>query len=632
MEIQSPNAIERKWWESKPKDAHGSVFSLCTFLRKHQKERRRMNRLHMRIVSNDDPAGRGYYGTAMDVAKTRLEGGTEKSRYMLCLSIVDTAESIIASAKPTLQYLTTAGDWELQRKAKKRTQALAGQMRNLKIEELGPRAFRDAAINDIGGLIGYLHPETRKPCLQRFLPNEMFCDHNEAIHGDPRNLYRAFPANRERMKELYPKFAEKLDKAEGVSVDDRDDWYLTRESAADSVLVMEAWHLGPTGKKGRHVICVSNATLIDEPYKHQEFPVVVLRYEDSPLGWYGQSLVSRTKEAQRRVNKIIRRYERCQDLLSKSMVAVPRSSGLTPEQITNAPGDVVMCEINEPKLLVWNGTPPDLRQEIPAIREETLQNEGLSEQQVNGEMMSGVKSAVGIRAADDVQNRRHVQKQRRYERFHLEVAELLGRLNDDASEIDPSYTVTSQVRRGRKDYIHETPWKDVQIESEDARISVFPTSSLSTTPKGRRDDVMGLLQANLIDQQAAIELLDLPDLDTETANQLAEIDWARWKVERVIDDEDDGFIDPILGVPGLQLCLDTARKQYIQLSYNEAPEEVLDRLRDFMQDLKTEIDRLSAAAPQPTQATPDQQQMAGAQPSAPQPGAPQAPMPMPASA
>src|SRR5690606_27468877 len=223
--------------------------------------------------------------------------------------------------------------------------------RALKVEDLGPRIFRDAAICDVGGVFGYLHPETKRVCLDRVLPNEVLVDHNEAIHGKPRNLYRVYPVNKERLKELYPDFAEKIDASEGVSIEDRDDFYLTRESAADSVLVAESWHLGSArrgAKPGRHVLCVSKATLVDEPYKHQEFPFAFLRYADYPIGWYGQSLVARTKESQRRINKLIKKYEASQDYNSKCVTVVPRSSGLTPEQITNLPGQVVFSESGEP--------------------------------------------------------------------------------------------------------------------------------------------------------------------------------------------------------------------------------------------------------------------------------------------
>lgn len=584
------------------------MVSLANFLRKHQKDRRRANVLHQRIVSNDDPAGRGADYSRMQAAKMKLTGGAERTRYMLCLSIVDTAASIVSSAKPTLQYLTQAGDWHLQRKAKQRTLALTGQMRQLEVEELGPRIFRDGAVCDVGSVYGYVHPETGRVCLERVLPNEVLVDHNEAVHGSPRNRYRVRPANKERLKELYPSKKRLIEAAPCIGQEDRDDFFLTRESAAESVLVVEAWHLGRTKdgeyvkNSGRHVMCVQGATLVDEDYEHpNDFPFADFMYADMPVGWYGQSLVSRTKEGQRRINQLIKRYERCQDLASGCVVELPRASGLSPEQISNLPGQTVVTDAPGLKLHVWTGTPPDLRQEIPAIREEILQNEGLSEQQVQGEKMAGVNSAVGLRAADDIQARRHVHPQRRYERWHIDVAKLIARCNDDAAKLDPKYTVTSQIKLGRRDYIHSIPWTDVQVDENDVRLQVFPTSSLSTTPKGRRDDVMGLLQAGMITLQSAVELLDLPDLDTETANQLAETDCARWMVEEVMDGE-DVLIDPILGESGLQLTLDTARKAYLQCMYCKAPDGVMDRLRDFMTDLTAEITKLKpppAPAPMP---------------------------------
>lgn len=612
VEVVTPNSSEKLWWRRPKGDAHGAVSTLASFLRKHQSERRRANLLHQRIVSNDDPAGRGTEYSRMQLAKRALSGaGTTRSRYMLCLSIVDTAASIISSAKPTLQELTQDGDWDLQRKAKRRTLALSGQMRKLGVETLGPRVFRDAATNDVASVYAYAVEEKQRDGSKRWvvkaervMANEILIDHNEALHGDPRNRYRVYPAPKTRLQELYPSKKALIEAAPGIGSDERDDFYLTNEATVDSVLVYAAWHLGANGEPGRFVLCTQNATLEDSDYDHQDFPFADLKYADMPVGWYGQSLVSRTKEAQLRINQLLRKYDQSLDLNSKCVTVIPRTSGIAPEQINNLPGTVVMSEGGEPRMLTWSGQLIDLRTEIPAIREETLNNEGLSEQQVQGEKMAGVNSAVGLRAADDIQSRRHVHPQRRYEQWHLDFARLLSRCNDDAAKADPEYTVTSQLKRGRRDYIHSIKWLDVQVEDADTRLQIFPTSTLSTTPKGRRDDVMGLLQAGMITQMAAMELLDLPDIDTETANQLAEIDYARWQVEEVMDGK-AYVIDPILGLKGMQLAIDTARKAYLQCCFSKAPDDVLDNLRDYMEALDRKIAALQPPAPAQTAPTPD---------------------------
>ena len=598
--MEPPNKTQQTWWSAPRRGGAVAerVSALCSFLLKEQRDRRRANVLHMRIVATDDLTGRGHETSAMTRAKAAYMGVGERSRYFLCAGLVNTASSVITAGKPTLQYLTQAGDWDLQRKARLRTLALSGQMRNLMMESLGPRIFKDAAVCDVGGVYGYVHPDTGKVALERVLPNELLVDHNESVNAEPRNLYWVRPVNRERLKELYPERAKELDACMTVGIEDRDAFLLSRQSATETILVYNAWHLGTSKKPGRFVMCAGKTVLVDEEYKHQEFPIVVYRYDDSIVGWYGQSLVARTKDAQRRINLLLRKVERSQDLNSKCITVVPKGSGLSREQINNLPGTVLEVEDARPELLTWNGTPPDLRTEIPAIREETLANEGLSEQQVQGERMPGVNSGVGLRAADDIQARRHVDPQRRWERFHVEVARLIARCNDDATELDKDYTVTAQVKRGRRDYIHTIKWADVQVDESDARIQVFPTSGLSTTPKGRRDDVMGLLQAGLIDQQSALELLDLPDLDTETRDRLAEVDYSRWLVERVMDDE-DYYVDPIIGVEGLKLCLGTAHKAYVQCVYSEAPETVLDRLRTFLEELQSEITRLEQPVAQP---------------------------------
>lgn len=617
MDANAPNSADKTWWTRPRNDAHGAVSSLALFLRKCQADRRKNNLLHQRIISNDDPAGRGTEYTRMQSAQRALSGASStRSRYMLCLSVVDTAASIISSAKPTLQELTQGGDWDLQRKAKRRTLALSGQMRKLGVETIGPRVFRDCATNDVGSVYAYVSEEkdldgTVKQVVkvERVLANETLIDHNEALHGEPRTRYRVYPAPKTRLQELFPKKKTLIEAAPCLGLDDRDDFYLTTESAVECVMVFAAWRLGANGKPGRYVLCTQNATLEDTEYEHQEFPFADLKYADMPIGWYGQSLVARTKEAQLRVNQLLRKYDRSLDLHSKCITVIPRSSGISADQMNNLPGTVVMSDGGEPRLLTWSGSLPDLRSEIPAIRQETLANEGLSEQQVQGERVTGVTSAVGLRAADDIQSRRHVHPQRRYEQWHLDLARLLARCNDEAAKIDPEYTVSSQNKRGRRDYIREIKWTDVQVDSADSRLQIFPTSSLSTTPKGRRDDVMGLLQSGMITQMAAMELLDLPDIDTDTANQLAEVDYARWQVERVMDGE-PYLVDPILGLQGMQLAVDTARKAYLQCAYSEAPEDVLDRLRDYMEELTLKIESLTPPPP-PEAMAPPPVEMAG---------------------
>lgn len=600
MQDTSPSDICRSWWTQPQKQAHGDVFSLVQFIRKAQKGRRAANVLHMRIVTGDDPAGRGPNASYFQ-ARGPSQGG-ERSRYFLCTSLVDTAQSLIASAKPTTAILTQGGDWDMQQRARKASRGVEGQLRQLGIEQLGPQWFRDAATNDIGALYGYLDDETGKPVVERVLPNAVLVDHNEALNSAPRCMYLVRFVDRARLQELFPKKRKLLTGACGPNNEDRVDYFLSRDTAADLVIVVDAWRLGSEKIPGRHIMCTDNATLADDEYCYDDFPIIPLRYEERPLGWYGQSLVERTKESQRRVNQLIRKYERCQDLVSRPIVGIPRSSGLTPEQISNLPGECFPINGEAPFYAMWSGTPPDLRAEIPAIREETLNNEGLSPQQVQGEKIAGVNSAVGLQAADDIQSRRHIIKQRRYEDAHVALTRLLFRLNDEAAERDPEYTITASAKRGRTDYIARIKWTDVQLDLDDVRIQAYPTSSLPSTPKGRIDSVVGLMQAGLLSQQQALEMMNMPDLDSEMRELLADVDYARHLVDEVIEGENEVYPDPAVGVPTLALCLETARKAYMQASIAEAPEPVMQDLRDWMTALANKITELQpppAPAPMP---------------------------------
>jgi hypothetical protein len=606
--------IARSWWKSKKGRAHEDVVGLVKYLRQHS--RREYDIFHMRLYGNYDAAGQGWQKT---VGTSLHRDASGRMRYNMVASIIDTAASLVASAKPMPMYLTSEGDFGLQRKARLRTRVIEGQFYDLGAYNLGPKVFYDGAVLGTGAVFGCVHPVTGKPHLERVMPLELSVDHTDAIAGKPRGIQRSRLMSREVLIALFPKLADKLATAGGPSGNDYEDWFLNRDSTADQVVVYEAWHLDSGGRSsdGRHIMCTDTCTIFDDSWDEDDFPFAFYRWKDRLAGFWGMGLAEAASDAQWRANQLIKRTDRLQDLGSNGFVFLEGSSEVTPQQIGNLPMQAIRYVGTPPTFYSHSATPPDLQQQLADIREQTLSEAGLSGQAISGEKPAGVTSGVGLRATDDIQSRRHIQNQRQYEGFYMSLAQLLERLNDQVAERDPSYEIQSVERRGRAEFLKSTKWKDLNIGGKDkSRIRMFPTSALPSTPQGKWSAVQEWIQAGFVSRPFAMQLLDFPDLDAATRIELADLDYAMWQVETMLDG------DTVMPEPyqDLKLAGDIVRKSLLQAEIMGAGDDVLDLMRDFLDELK----RMTApAAPEVDQTSPLSVIGNGAVPTSPQPGSAQ---------
>lgn len=587
--------IAKTWWKADKSKVYADVCPLVTHLRKTG--RRDRDVYHMRLYGNYDVAGQGV---KIHAGWSLLEGRT---RYNLTASMVGTAASLVAASKPMPMYLTTDGDFSLQRKARQRTRVIEGQFWDTGVYDLDPKIFIDGAVVGTGALYGCIHPRTGKPYLERVLPLELVVDHTEAISGHPRSIYRVRLVAREVMEALYPKQASKIATAGGPSSDDYSDWFLNRDTTCDQVLVYEAWHLDSSGDAGdgRHVLCVDTVDLVDEEYSWDRFPFAFFRWEDRIAGFWGCGIAEQCADAQWRINKLIQRVERLQDLGSNAWVFArgPEGLQLKPSQMTNLPMQVVPIQ-GDVQVITHSATPPDLQEQIQLIRQEKMEELGISQNVVAGEKPQGVTSAVGQRAADDIRSRRHVQHTKRWEAFHMEAAKLLEWLNDQVAEKDPSFTVRAVERRGRAEFLRETKWKEVDLGGENkSRMRVFPVSALPSTPQGKWSAVQEWIEAGFVSRPFAMQLMDFPDLDAVQRIELADLDYVQWQVERMLDGE-DVYPEPY---QDLSLATDIVRKSLLQADMMGAEDNVLQRLRDYIEECKAMLTEAQGAAQTPPNLT-----------------------------
>lgn len=637
-----------RWYMSPRYEAHDEVRARLEFIRRQQDEQRQEMRHFLALYSAGNVSGVGA-GLDADSIRERLReylySGTYRTRFNMSAAVCDTAHSMVAQTPAVPQYLTTGGDFSLMRKAEKRSQVLQSQMNNL-FGDLGPRIFLDACKVGSGFVTGYLD-ENELPVLERVHALELFVEHADGINGKPRSIHRVRLRSREVLKSEYPKFAIEIERAPSPSSDAMSSFFLdsmTGSSSSDMVEVIESHHLRSTPKKkrddedqdhdGRHTVCLATVTLLDESWGADEFPYVKLDYRERDFGYFGSGLIEASREAQLRVNDLIARVARGQDIASTLIVANPNGEKtVSHEQFTNELGLILNYDPvhGPPQLMKWDGTLSDLQQQIDLEFERVLAVEGLSEQQVNGEGAGkGLTSGVAVRAADDVQSRRLVSPTKRYQSFCIGVAKLLERLNDEAAELgaanDNAYEVRGKMSQGRKTFLITSKWADLHIPEGHADIVMAPMSALPTTPQGKWAAVQEWIGSGFVSRQYAMSLLQFPDLDSYADIELAHLDMVQWQIEQILDGKS------VLPNPrqDLAMAMDLMTKSLLKAIMMKAGDEIVDSFESFLVRCGT---LLKAAQPKPVQVPMGAPMMGPQGPVPPGPGAgphgPRGPMQMP---
>jgi hypothetical protein len=575
----------REWWWRAQRDVHGPLSAMVSYLEETNRGLREDARFAIDLCSNFNPAGNG-----MDSRGAQRQAGG-KMRCNLVQSAVDTGSSLILQQRTVPMAVTNDGDYDLHRRTERWTRAIQGQYYSLNVFDLAADIGVDALQTGTGFAIGYVDRDIGDkpiPVLERVLPNEILVDSVDGQYRTPRSIYRQKLISREVLKALYPKIAAQINVAGGPSPRNYIDMFIRQDNRADFVRVFEAWHLPskPGAGDGKHAICTDNCDLRVEAYTPDVFPLVAYRYAQRRVGYFGQGLVERVTPAQIRLSELQQSKRDMQRLCSNPYMMVEENSGVSFDDMSNMPGQMVKYQRTMPQLVVFEGTPGDLSNEESQIKAEVWEQEGFSSSLQQGEVNKSLSSGRAVRAADSVASRRHVMPIRLFEQLYMDFAVLIASLNDQCAAIDPSYTVCGRYRSGKKTWIKEDLWTDIALPKKGVHVNVFPISALPTTPEGMWSALEELTQAGMIGKSAALDLMQLPDIASWDTLENANYDLTRWQIDRMLD----GFQELPIPQQIVQNPSESAQlvTQAMLVAYRmQAPMGVMQLFEDYLVHLKS---------------------------------------------
>ena len=202
------SSVLPQWWTLDTADRRAAaMLTTAAYLKESQAYRYRQAAIYARLYGNQSL----YSFAGTNIAKMDNDHGLPQDRptFNLVQSVTDTLVSRLSQSRPQPVFLTDNADYKQRNLAKKLNNFIAGEFYQTKAYEKGTIVLRDALVEGTGVIHVYETPDNRVG-LERVLLTELLIDPNEAMYGEPRQLYRLKLIDRDVLVANFPKFKEKI--------------------------------------------------------------------------------------------------------------------------------------------------------------------------------------------------------------------------------------------------------------------------------------------------------------------------------------------------------------------------------------------------------------------------------------
>ena len=554
-----------RWWSSDDDERAGHTlmrYALELAESQSTKFREEQYRRQARMYGNAELLGLKPWEYQRRLSETRV------TRNVIA-SCCDTAVAQVAANRPAAQFLTNGADWKERRKAEKLNKFAKGLLGDSAtgFYRKAPDGFRDATVFGTG-LIKFFTEHDSINC-ERVFPWDLLVEDADGMYGSPRTITQRAYVAKDVLVAMFPKHEAMITRAQTISDGIAD--------TSDLVAVFESWHLpsAPSRDDGRHAIAIEPGALLVAPWTREKFPFAVIRWEPPIAGFWGRGIAERLQGIQVEINRLLQKVQESFHLGAGMKIALPRSARTPKAHLNNDIGAILEYDGNTPPTILTAPTVhPEVLQHIERLESKAFDEIGISQLSARSEKPAGLNSGIALENYNDIKSDRFVMVGRRWEDFHLDAVRI-GL--DEAREIR-GYSVDVPDRKSKV----EVRWADVNMKRDAYVLQCFPTSLLPQTPAGRIQKVADLQELGVLQPDQLMELLDVPDLeeaiDLATSTRRA----VRLRIAAMLDESDYRSPEPYLD---LRVALDLTRRVYLEEESNGAPEEALDLLRQYANEI-----------------------------------------------
>ncbi|HEU5479954.1 MAG TPA: hypothetical protein VFU90_08990, partial [Candidatus Tumulicola sp.] len=355
-------------------------------------------------------------------------------------------------------------------------------------------------------------------------------------------------------------------------------------------------------------------TLESGEWDRDYIPICRWQWTPPTYGCFGMGIAHELEGMQAAISQIVRNILRSIHLFAVPRVWIDKMAKVSVHTIDN---DISVNQYTGPNPPIFS-TPqaasPDIYQFLQWLIDLCYKQLGLSQLTAQSEKPAGLNSGVAMRTYQDVETQRFAIIGQRWERFHLEEAEIIL---DMASRMYAKGKSIAYDVPGRG-FVETIDWKDVSMRRDQYDLEAFPTSLLPRTPEGQLQTVQEFLSSGLMPRDVALGQLRVPNLDAWIEDETASRDNINMCLSRI---RDKGKYRSPNGIANIDQCVTMAMSAWLRADIDDTmdPKRV-DMLLRFLDEALA----IQASKNAPPAAPP------GAPGAAPPPAVGQAPTPPPA--
>lgn len=527
--------------------------------------------------------------------------GAARSPLHAIKGIVDTATARLSKVRTMPVVSADDADYDEKLFAKETSRILRRKLGKGKFAKETPLYVRDMCIRGDG--VWKVIRCGGDVEAERIPVYELIVDPREAFYGDPRTIAHVRPMAREVLLEEFgddPEDREAIEKA--ATFRRTDPWMLyvyQGPSFADHVEVAESWHLpsGPTATDGQHIICIRGRVLLREPWKRPRFPVARASWTPPIRTFRGAGLVEELSAAQDFINEIL---SAAREGITEGMhlkVFTPRGSNIVKDHL----------RADGPAVLEYDGVEPHYIAPDPVskqawaiafqIKDEMYVLSGVSQNAAASKSPLGNNvSGKALDTMDDFQTDRfaHVENeimQARVEVGRLIIDEARAMYDEAHTKADAPHPFPEHGDRIANDelasWIKNHPWDKVDIDGGSFHLTLEGINFVGGTRGGKLEEAAEASKAGLIpDPSMTAALFDEPDIQRmnrpilgpfhQIERQMQLLATTEAPYEQCAPDE----------YQNLNLALLMAKGELGEAIADEASDEVVERFRQYIKDVK----------------------------------------------
>lgn len=506
-----------------------SLITAARNLENIQREVHEQNLWSAQLYSNRELASFDWGNSALYRASL---APIQRTGENLVLMVVDTLVSQIGKNRPKARPQTRGASWHLRTQAKKLDKFLYGEFIRNRIYEKGKRVFRDACIFGVGAM--YVCMDGDKLEIERVFPDELLVDQMEVVAaGKLRHIYRRRVLPAEVVASTFGGGQDKEEFQEMLeSISRTTDYLEYRTIGMGYVVVVEGWQLATSTSPGRYVCAVQNKILRDAPYTLQVPPFALYHWQDPVSGFYSPSAVEQALPYQIRLTEINDVIRDAQDLMGRPRILVAEGSRVNPYEIDNMVARFIKYTGVKPEAVTWPAISAELYNERDRQVRICLEQFGLSNMASKATPPPSARfdSAPAFSEFNSIQDDRLADPAQRFERFYLDLAELMCRTLR-ASGSSPKTVWSAGGGAGAPGQMEVIDWAEIDLDDDAYVLQLEATSVFDSTPSAIRDELEKQLGMGLITPEQYRLELSSPDDQAEMSLQAA----AAADIRRIID-------------------------------------------------------------------------------------------------